>query len=392
MGFFSGRVTCTRFRVVGHSPGMFGPEHLERLEAHAAGKQKTMAADGVEVGWAAGDHILDMRFDLAKNVINDALHFAVRIDQQKLPADLLRAYAQVDLEALAAKNPSGLPSARQKREARQTARDRLEDEAKDGRFLKRKMVPLLWDAGSNEVLVGTASPTAIDRLHTLFQQTFGQAFEPLTSGRQAFLLAESRQQTRGVDDADPSPFVPGVSTTQVAWTPDENSRDYLGNEFLLWLWFMLDAESDTITLSDGSQVALMLTRTLVLECPRAQTGKETITSDGPTRLPEARRAIQAGKLPRKVGMILVRHDQQYELTFQGETLAVSGARLPAAEALEERARLEERVKQLRHLLETLDLLYDTFCRLRTTDAWLKELARVQKWLAREERSRLSAIG
>ena len=91
-------------------------------------------------------------------------------------------------------------------------------------------------------------------------------------------------------------------------------------------------------------------------------------------------------------MIIVRHDQQYELTFQGETLGISGARLPATEAIEERARLEERVTQLRHLLETLDLLYDTFCRLRTTDAWPKELARVQKWLAREERSRLSAIG
>jgi hypothetical protein len=50
------------------------------------------------------------------------------------------------------------------------------------------------------------------------------------------------------------------------------------------------------------------------------------------------------------------------------------------------------VTQLRHLLETLDLLYDTFCRVRTTDAWPKELARVQKWLVREERNRLSAIG
>src|SRR5262245_27556849 len=126
MGFFSGRVTCARFRVVGHSPGAFGQEHLDRLDANAIGKARVMSGDGVEVGWTAGDHVLDTRFDLAKNVINDALHFAVRVDQQKIPADLLRAYAQVELEALAAGNPSGLPSARQKREAKQAARDRLE--------------------------------------------------------------------------------------------------------------------------------------------------------------------------------------------------------------------------------------------------------------------------
>jgi hypothetical protein len=155
----------------------------------------------------------------------------------------------------------------------------------------------------------------------------------------------------------------------------------------MWLWFMLDAEHDAITLSDGSQAALMLANTLVLECPRAQTGKETIQSDGPTRLPEARRAIQAGKLPRKVGLIVVRHDQQYELTLSAETLAVGAARMPAPDAADERARLEERVTQVRHLLETLDLVFDTFVQVRAGEEWTRELARMQKWLAREERTR-----
>jgi hypothetical protein len=153
---------------------------------------------------------------------------------------------------------------------------------------------------------------------------------------------------------------------------------------------MLDAESDTLTLGDGTEAAVLLTRTLVLECPRGQTGRETITSDGPTRLPESRRAVQAGKLPRKVGLTVVRHDHQYELTLQAESLAVGAARLPAPEAVDERARLEERVTQLRHLLETLDLLYDSFLHKRAGDDWPRELARMQKWLQRDERGRLSA--
>jgi hypothetical protein len=392
MGFFSGRVTFARYRVNGPSPGMFGPEHLERLQALAIGKQRVAASDGVEVGWTGGDHILDTTLSLEKNVVNDALHCCIRIDSQKIPADLMRAYAQIDLQALAASNPSGIPSARQKREARESARDRIEEEARDGRYLRRKAYPVLWDALSNELLVGTTAVTVLDRLHTLFQQTFGHSFEPLSAGQQAFRLAETRQQTRNVDDARPAPFVPGTSPSEVAWLLDETSRDFLGNEYLLWLWFMLDADTDVIPLGDGTEAAVMLDRTLVLECPRGQTGRETITSAGPTRLPEARRAIQAGKLPRKVGLTIVRHDHQYELTLQAETLAVSGARLPAPEATEDRARLEERITQLRHLLETLDLLYDAFSERRTSDLWPRELARVQKWLQRDERSRLSAIG
>ncbi|MHB1424427.1 MAG: hypothetical protein ACYC3I_14745 [Gemmataceae bacterium] len=392
MGFFSGRVTFGRYRVKAPAPGMFGPEHLQRLQTHAIGKQKIVSADGVEAGWTAGDHLLDTDFDLAKNIVNDALHFCLRVDTMRLPNDLLRAYAHIELQALAAGNPSGIPSARQKREARELAREKLEEEARDGRFIKRKVYPLLWDALSNELLVGTTSVTALDRLHALFEDTFGHGFEPLSAGEQAFRLSEPRRQTRGIDDAKPSSFVPGSSPSEVAWILDENSRDFLGNEYLLWLWYALDGGSDTIALGDGSEAAVMLTRTLVLECPRGQTGRQSITSDGPTRLPEARRAIQAGKLPRKIGLTLVRHDHQYELTLQAETLAVSGARLPAPEASEERARLEERITQLRHLLETLDLLFDAFNEKRASDQWTKELAKMQKWLAREERGRVSAVG
>jgi hypothetical protein len=390
MGFFRGRMSFQRFRIRGRSAKLFGPEHLERLADNAIGKQKRASSDGVQVGWTAGDHILDTRFDLAKNVVNDTLHFALRIDSQKVPSDLLWAYTQVELEGLAAGNPSGNPSARQKREARTNARERLDTEAQDGRFLRRKAYPLLWDAQAKELLVGTSALTVIDRLHTLFQQTFGHGFEVTGAGQRAFLLAELHEQTRRVDDARPTSFVTGGSTEAVAWLPDETSRDFLGNEFLLWLWYTLDAESDTIALADGSEASVMMARNLVLECPRGQTGRESITSDAPTRLPEARRAILAGKLPRKAGLTLVRHERQYELTIAAETLAVSSAKLPTPEAEDERARLEERITLVRHLIETLDLLYDAFGKCRMGEEWPRELAKIKKWLHREERERVSA--
>lgn len=393
MGFFSGRVSFLRFRVEGAAPGLFGPDHLARLEANQIGKQRVAAADGVECGWIAGEHILDTAFELEKNVVNDTLQFGMRVDVNKIPSDLLRAYTAIELQALASKNPSGRPSLKQKREAREAARYRIEEEAKDGRYLKRKAYPVLWDGQANELLFGATSVTALDRLLTLFQHTFGQGLEILTAGSLAFRLAEPHRLTRGIDDATLSPFVPHASTGEAAWIVDETSRDFLGNELLLWLWYHLENEDDTLRLSDGSEATLMLTSTLALECPRADTGKESITHEGPTRLPEARRAVQSGKLPRKTGLTVVRHDSQYDLTLQAELLAVSGARLPAPESAEERARLEERVTQLRHLIETFDLVYEVFIVRRASDDWGKELGRMQKWLAREEtKSRVAATG
>src|SRR5205807_2074696 len=232
-----------------------------------------------------------------------------------------------------------------------------------------------------ELLVGTTSVTALDRLYTLFKQTFGHGIDLLGSGRQAFQHAEISQQTRALDDAVPSVFVPSHARA-VAWVPDEASRDFLGNEFLLWLWHYLENESDTLPLADNSEVAVLLTRTLSLECPRGQTGKENISSDGPTKLPEALRAVQAGKLPRKVGMTMVRQDETYDFVLQAETLAITGAKLPVPEGEEEHARLEERVMQIRHLVEMLDLVYAAYVERRLGERWNQELVKIKKWLQR----------
>jgi hypothetical protein len=385
MGFYSGRATFARYRVAGPAPKMFTDQHLAKLAAHAAGRSRMISADGVDAGWSAGAHVLDTDFDLAKNVVNDQLFFCLRTDSVKLPSDLLRAYYAIDLAALAKHNPSGHPSARQKREAKESARDRLENEAKDGRYTKRKTVEVVWDLKSNELLFGTTSVTQIDRLLVLFKQTFGHGIEAVTAGRRAYALAELHNRTRNVDDASPSPFVPGVSPTDVVWIPDEASRDFVGNEFLLWLWYQCDDDSATFKLLDGSEATVFMARTLTLECPRGMTGHETITHEGPTRLPEAMRAIQGGKLPRKCGLTVVRHDVQYEFTLHAESLAVGAAKIPPPEEEDDRARLEARAQQVRDLIETLDLLFDAFGQMRFSAEWPKQLAKMQRWLSHEEK-------
>jgi len=208
----------------------------------------------------------------------------------------------------------------------------------------------------------------------------------LDAGQQATLGSHAMALT----DTRRAEFVPAYGSSEVAWMKDRSSHSYLGNEFLLWLWFVLENEGDTLKLPDKSEVAVMLARTLVLDCPLARSGNEIIRSDAPTVLPESRRAIQVGKLPRQVGLTLVRHDHQHDLTLQAETLAVGGAKLPAAEETEERARLEERVDQLRHLVETVSLLYEAFLQRRLVADWPKELECMKRWLQREERPRLAA--
>jgi hypothetical protein len=384
MGFLNGRITYVRYRVSGPSPLPFGEELLELAEQHALGRHgEADPTDGVAMGWAGGDHVLDLSFDLAKNIVNDALHLAIRVDTDKIPGSLLKAYTKIETNARAQLNPSGYPTKAQRAEAKEAARIRAEAEAADGRFRKLNHYPVLWDGQSNILYAGATSKTVLERLQTLFRETFDRTLEPITAGSLAYSLAESRGQERAVEDFGPIGFVgEDASYSTVAWTDDDASnRDFWGNEFLLWLWHTLQSDGDAIELPDGSEATVMLAKTLTLDCPRGETGRDCLTNEGPSRLPEAFRALQAGKLPRKTGLIVVRHGAQYELTFQAETLAVSGANVPKPEGVSGTEAQAVRIDSLRHLVETLDLLYDAYGRRRTGPEWNRELGRIRRWLS-----------
>jgi hypothetical protein len=293
----------------------------------------------------------------------------------------LRAYTKIETDARAALNPSGHPTKVQRQEAKEAARIRAEAEAADGRFRKLNHYPVLWDGLSNVLYAGTTSSSVLERLQALFRDTFDRTLEPITAGSLAYNQAEARGQERSVEDFGPVAFSSEAAYSTVAWSGDDaSSRDFWGNEFLLWLWHTLQIDGDILPLPDGSDATLMMAKTLTLDCPRGETGRDCLTNEGPTRLPEAFRALQSGKLPRRAGLVIVRHGAQYELTLQAETLAVSGANLPKADGASGREAELARIDSLRHLVETLDLLYDAYGRRRTGSEWSDNLRRIRRWL------------
>lgn len=385
MGFLNGRVTFTRYRVGGPSPLPFSEEALDLLEQNAIGKYSPAdPTDGVSVGWSGGDHVLDETFDLGKNFLNDALHAAIRIDTDKIPGTLLRAYTQIELDARAAMNPSGHPTKAQRQEAKEAAEARAEVEAADGRFRRHAHYPVLWDGQNGILYAGTNSSTVLERLAGLFRETFDRSLEPITAGTMAMGDDDSDEGAGRLASGSLSLYAgpDGDALSAVAWTENApNMLDHLGNEFLVWLWHHLQNEGDTIRLADDSEAAVMLAKTLVLDCPRGETGRDSYSDESPIRLPEAFRALQSGKLPRKTGLIVVRHGLQYEFTLQAESMAVSGLAIPKPEErLEPYEAKLARIDALRHFDETLDLLFDAYRARRASASWSEEAARVRGWI------------
>lgn len=380
MPFLSGSLGFERFSVSGFNGDGFGDAELEKLVQAACSSFQPTSEDTVQVGFLGGDHLFDQTFDLGKNVINEALHCGIRIDTNQVPSAIRRAWLQIELTARAQESSNGRLTKALRQEAKEAVEERCAVEAATGKYRRMQQFPILWDL-RNELLYFGGSGSAAGHFADLFERTFDVELSRFTAGSLALDWGRRTSNIAEVDDLFPACFVSEMQYDAVAWANAEANRpDFLGNEFLLWLWWRYENESDTIQVRDESEITYMLTKTLALECPLGEHGKETISSESPIKLTEALQAIRGGKLPRKSGLTLVRYGQQYDLVLQAESLSVSSAKIRSDDQ-DDSHQLDDRIDAIRELSLTVDLLFEAYCELRLSAAWEDTLGSIQGWLA-----------
>ncbi len=385
MGFLSGSTSFERFRVTEDPTGTFGDDHLALLAKHQIGASASNLYEQPEFGFVAGAHIFDTEFDFEKNVIGDAMHFGIRVDSAQIPGPIKKAWMTMELTGIMNENQGKRPSKAQREEAKEAVEARCVAAASEGNFKRMSETSVLWDAATDTLLLGSVSEKANEACLGLLNKAFGLEFQRMTSGWLADEFAAGHERTSALFEMAPENFLPSEGGANVVWWNGMNDNyDYLGNEFLLWLWQLWASGVDTLALSDGSEVSGMFARSLSLDCPDGEHGKETISSDSPAQLPEAIMAVRMGKLPRKSGLTLVRNDQQFDFTLQAETFAINSARISQLgdESLDSRDRLA-RIDSIRQLVETLDLLYEIFLEKRIGKNWSREVKQITSWLQTE---------
>jgi hypothetical protein len=395
MGFASGSVSFRRFAVVGESPAAADQKLLDRLAELALKVGEVGVPEEVEYGWSGGRHVLDGQFGFEHNVFNDAVHFAMRVDTNKVPCDLKKAYQLMEEEAAAAQNPSGFLSKNQKRDVKDVVRKKLEDELRSGRFRRSKLVALLWDWPTQRRDC-PASGATYEKLAELFERTFELKLVPITAGSLALRLLEPRGRRRDDEDFRPTRFVPGPEGESqfpeypwVAKGPEP--KDFLGNEFLLWLWHEADSRTGIIPTESGGDVTVYIDRSLDLDCAYGQTGRDGLRGEGPSRMPEAKDALRTGKVPRRAGLIVDAAGHQFSLTLNAEALAVGSLKMPDVEDAETpRVVFEERVAMLRDFGKSLDALFDTFLKARATSGWESYTTGVRRWIVQAAKAAAAA--
>ena len=389
MGFPSGSVSFRRFVVTGKSMRKTVDQAmLDKLAEHVVKPGEFGAPEEEEWGWCGGRHVLDGKFSFDHNVFNDCLHFAMRVDTNRFPGSMKKAYEAMEEEAVAAANPSGFISKTQKKDVKDSVNKRIEEELKSGKFRRSKLVQVLWDL-PNHTLYSTAGGKAFEKLADLFERTFELSLEPVSSGTQALRILEKRGKRREYEDTRPTRFAMGPAGDgqhpDYPWvSKGPEPKDFLGNEFLVWLWHEADHRNGVIKTDESGEVAVLVDKSLDLDCSYGQTGRDSLKGDGPGRMPEAMDGLRTGKVPRKVGLVLDINRQQYALTLAGESLAVNGLVIPEIEEADTpRVVFEERITLLRDFCKGIDDLYGAFLKVRASGSWETHGGQIKKWIKAE---------
>jgi hypothetical protein len=202
---------------------------------------------------------------------------------------------------------------------------------------------------------------------------------------QRMLVDESKR--RDYEDFKPTRFAQGPDGESQApeypWVAKgPEPKNFLGNEFLLWLWHQVDTKDGEVKTGAVGEVALLFDRSLDLDCTYGATGKDSLRGTGPTRMPEARDALRTGKVPRKAFLTAHARGSQFEFNFNPEQFSLGSAKLPEIDDAENpRALFEERITHLRDLSKTLDALYEAFLKTRASSAWEGHTMAIRKWIA-----------
>jgi hypothetical protein len=165
---------------------------------------------------------------------------------------------------------------------------------------------------------------------------------------------------------------------------------FLGNEFLTWLWFVIDNDSRGLQRIEKDLVYLNIGNRIVLE-NKINDAVETITIQGDDAgLEEGLISLGKGAVVTETNLVYKSGDYKWRFTIKGESLNISNLKIPlpamvnSTEDIEpmvlEKAYFYEKVSQL------VDNLFKEFIKLRLSDTWNASVVpKIRRWIYSEEK-------
>lgn len=156
-----------------------------------------------------------------------------------------------------------------------------------------------------------------------------------------------------------------------------NRYQFLGYEFLTWLWFVIEKDPALLSDKEGNKVYLEIGNRIVLE-NRTHDAHESITIKGDDAgLEEGVLALRKGAVVTQINLVYTEGDFQWKFNLNGESMNVTGLKTPETAAVETKDDIEgsvlEKVFLYNKIVELVNHLYSQFIQLRLSNRWTDDV-------------------
>lgn len=165
--------------------------------------------------------------------------------------------------------------------------------------------------------------------------------------------------------------------------PEGETKEFLGQEFLTWLWYYGENNNWKFSMTDGD-VHYGMDELLSLESD-APVSKQRLSGPVPTNTPEARVGLSEGKKVDAARMVLVYRDREWTFTCNANDFKFSSLNLMKPTTANIEDRFTELVADLEDIAALFDHIYRCFLEIRLSPAWEEtELPSMRKWIERSK--------
>jgi len=152
-----------------------------------------------------------------------------------------------------------------------------------------------------------------------------------------------------------------------------NRYKFLGNEFLTWLWFIIETDNPFLQKADENLTSLSIGNRIVLENNINGTTESITIKGDDAGLEEGVLALRKGAVLIEMNLAYKSENQEWSFTLKGESLSFSGLKVPETGPVETKEDIEGLVLEKIYLYEKpialLSRLFDLFLHIRSGSQW-----------------------
>ncbi len=161
---------------------------------------------------------------------------------------------------------------------------------------------------------------------------------------------------------------------------------FLGEEFLSWLWFVIENDQRLLQKLDPDLAALEIGHRMVLVNRRHRDSGETVTIRGDhAGMDEGLLTLKKGGMVAEIHLIYRSGDNEWQFSLKGESLNISSLKVPVIGKIETPEETEgaviEKIYLCEKAVDLINLLYGRFIKLRLGSEWDRRVVpAVRKWI------------